>query len=119
MLRPSAPAFPEKGEITVGPITAAASFVAGLSLGALLSLWFLGVYRFLSEKRACAMHARQQLRLHREGLDQVRGSDSESAARRVLDSSREICNRICGSYNTALRRPICRIPGYLMGFRPL
>lgn len=103
----------------MGTVVAAVSVIAGLSLSALLLCWFLWVYHLLSEKRESAMAARQQLQLHRDGLDQVRGSEREAAARRVLESSRDICQSIRQSYNDALRRPLCWLPGYLMGFRPL
>lgn len=107
----------------MGTVVAAVSVIAGLSLSALLLCWFLWVYRLLSAKRESVMAARQQLQLHRDGLDQVRGSEREAAARRALESSRDICQSIRQSirqsYSDALRRPLCRIPGYLMGFRPL
>lgn len=66
----------------MGTVVAAVSVIAGLSLSALLLCWFLWVYHLLSEKRESAMAARQQLQLHRDGLDQVRGSEREAAARR-------------------------------------
>ena len=86
-----------------------AFLIAGGSLLALNTVWFLSVYRILSEKRKSALSA----------AEQVKGSPQELTARRVLSVSREIFQQIRDGYNQALRRPLCRIPGYLMGFRPL
>ena len=82
-----------------------AFLIAGGSLLALNTVWFLSVYRILSEKRKSALSAAEQVKLHTD--------------RRVLSVSREIFQQIRDGYNQALRRPLCRIPGYLMGFRPL
>ena len=96
-----------------------AFLIAGGSLLALNTVWFLSVYRILSEKRKSALSAAEQVRLHTDGFRQVKGSPQELTARRVLSVSREIFQQIRDGYNQALRRPLCRIPGYLMGFRPL
>ena len=96
-----------------------AFLIAGGSLLALNTVWFLSVYRILSEKWKSALSAAEQVKLHTDGFRQVKSSPQEPTARRVLSVSREIFQQIRDGYNQALRRPLCRIPGYLMGFRPL
>jgi rubrerythrin len=47
----------------------------------------------------------------------MRNSEHEASAGKMLETSVQIYKQIEKSYNETLRRPICRAPGFLMGFR--
>ncbi len=91
--------------------------IAGASLAAVITLWFVSAHQVLSRKKAEVTDAHDQMRMLRDGFDQVRGSQEERAARRMLDTSRKICEETEKSYHKILRKPIYRFPGYIMGFR--
>jgi rubrerythrin len=92
-------------------------FIAGISIFALLTLWFFNAYQVLSRKRKDVRQAENQVRLHREGCLQMRGSSDEQAAMRILEISSRIYMYIEKSYNETFSKSIYRFPGLLMGFR--
>lgn len=99
-------------------MTAAISyFIAGVSTFALLAIWFLNAYQVLSRKRQDVLHAEEQVRLLRECFYKMRNSPEEASAVRMLETSIQIYTQIEKFYNETLRKPICRFPGFLMGFR--
>lgn len=99
-------------------MTAAISyFIAGVSTFALLAFWFLNAYQSLSRKKKDVFHAEEQVRLLRECFDKMKNSPEEASAGRMLETSIQIYTQIEKHYNETLRKPICRFPGFLMGFR--
>ena len=94
-------------------------FIAGGSVSALLIVWFFTVRQRLVGLEHDVQSAAEQVRLHTQGLESVYGTPREASARRVLSASQDISARIRTAYNAALKSPLCKIPGYLMGFRPL
>lgn len=91
--------------------------IAVISTVALIALWFLNTYQVISRKRQDMMHAEEQVRLHREGFRQMRGSVDEQSSLRMLETSEKVYMQIEKSYHLTLRKPFYRIPGLLMGFR--
>lgn len=92
-------------------------FIAAISTIALLTLWFLNAYQVLSRKKQDVLHAEEQVRLLRECFNKMRNSPEEASAGRMLETSIQIYTQIEKYYNETLRKPICRFPGLLMGFR--
>lgn len=99
-------------------MTAAISyFTAGFSTLALLAVWFINAYQILSRKKKDVLYAEEQVRLLRECFDKMRNSQHEASAGKMFETSVQIYTQTEKSYNEALRKPVCRFPGLLMGFR--
>jgi DNA-directed RNA polymerase subunit RPC12/RpoP len=99
-------------------MTAAISyFIAGVSTFTLFVLWFLNAYQVLSRKKQDVLHAEEQVRLLRECFYKMRNSPEEASAGRMLETSIQIYIQVEKIYNETLLKPICRVPGFLMGFR--
>jgi hypothetical protein len=94
-------------------------YIAGLSLLSLLMIWFISTYKVLSRKRDAVYKAAEELQLHRDGYQGVLSRPEESTARRILDTSVQIHDQIKLVYNSALKSPIYRFTGFLMGFRSI
>jgi len=92
-------------------------FIAALCILALLALWFINAYQIISRKKQDLMHAEEQVRLLRESFDEMRNSPYEASAGKMLETSIQIYKQIETSYNETLRKPIYRIPVFMMGFR--
>jgi hypothetical protein len=92
-------------------------YIAGLSMLSLLMIWFVSTYKVLSRKRNAVYKAAEELQLHRDGYQGVLSRPEESTARRILDTSVQIYAQIKLVYNNALKRPIYRFTGFLMGFK--
>lgn len=82
----------------------------------MLIVWFLSASRALRDKRDKVRLAQQQMELHRRGLEAVRGTADERAARHILKSSSDIFYCLQEDYRKTLRQPIYRIPGLLFGY---
>jgi rubrerythrin len=99
-------------------MTAAISyFIAGVSTFTLLALWFINAYQVLSRKKQDVIHAEEQVGLLQECFYKMRNSQEEASAGRMLETSIQIYTQIEKYYNETLLKPICRVPGFLMGFR--
>ncbi len=94
-----------------------AYFIAGFSTAALLTVLFFNAYAVLSQKREDVRNAEDNVRLLQECFNGMRNTPDEMSARRMLKTSMQIYTRIEKSYNQSLRKPVYRIPGFLMGFR--
>lgn len=93
--------------------------IAGLSVLSLLMIWFISTYKVLSRKRDAVYKASAELQLHRDGYQDVLCHPEESTARRILDTSVQIYDQIKLVYNNALKSPIYRFTGFLMGFKSI
>ena len=91
--------------------------IAGLSMLSLLLIWFIGTYKVLSQKRNAVNKAAKELQLHRDGYQSVLSLPEESTARHILDTSIQIYDQINLDYYNALKKPIYRFTGFLMGFK--
>lgn len=91
-------------------------FIAGGSITALLIFWFAHAYTVLSGKKESVLLAAEQIELHLDGYEKVRGSPEEQTAKRMIETSIEIYAQIERIYHEALKTPLYRLPGYLMGF---
>lgn len=94
-----------------------ASIIAGASIIALIALWFINCYKVLSRKRADAYLAEEQVKLHRDGLMQAQGGPGEQTAKHMLETSTQIYTQIEKIYLDALKNPIYKVTGFIMGFR--
>lgn len=94
-----------------------AYFIAGFSTAALLTLLFFNAYAVLSRKREDVRNAEDNVRLLQNCFNGMRNTPDEVTARRMLKTSIQIYTQIEKCYNETLRKPVYRIPGFLMGFR--
>lgn len=96
---------------------AIAYFIAAISIAALLALLFFNAYAVLSQKREAVRNAEDNVRLLQDCFNGMRNTPDEISARRMLKTSTQIYTQIEERYNETLRKPIYRVPGFLMGFR--
>jgi hypothetical protein len=73
-------------------------------------------YKELSEKRKSLTAIGEQVQIHRKLYMQERGGDNDAAAQTILENKLMVYRGVEKDYNTLLRRPMNRIPGYIMGF---
>lgn len=93
------------------------NIIAGISTIAFLSLWFVTSYRELSHKKQEVVAAAEQVKMHRTLRLKECGSSNRQAAKRMLDTSYMIYMETVKGYNSVLKKPINRFPGFIMGFR--
>ena len=93
--------------------------IAGLSMLSLLIIWFISTYKVLSRKRDAVYKAAEELQLHKDGYQGLLSRPEESTASRILDTSVQIYDQIKLAYNNALKSPIYRFTGFLMGFKSI
>lgn len=90
--------------------------MAGISTVAFITLWFTTSYRELSLKRQEVVSAKEQVEMHLSLYMQAQCSTNAQAAKRMLDTSRMIYGEIVKSYKNTLKKPLYRLPGFVMGF---
>lgn len=98
-------------------VAAISYLITAISTLALLALWFINAYQVIFREMQDLIQAEEQVRLLRECFDKKRNSPDEASAERMLETSMHIYTRIEKSYNQTLKKPVYRIPGFLMGFR--
>ena len=96
-----------------------AYFIAGSSILVLLAIWFINAYRVLSLKKEEVMQADAQVRLLQDGLRQLPDGSDVQAAKKMIETSRQIYLQIENNYNEALQKPLYYLPCILMRFREL
>ena len=86
-----------------------------LSTAAFLFLWFKDVRRIMRERQSMVDSAGSQLETYRHAADGQ--TDPNTVA--VLERSESIYLQAVDLYHQSLRRPWCRLPAALMGFRAI
>ncbi len=92
--------------------------IAGLCVAVTLTLWFSVSYRELRGKRKALDFLAEEVRFHRRLHMQERGGEHDTRAENILASKLLVYRKLAREYNALLKRPLHRIPGLLLGFRP-
>ncbi len=92
--------------------------IAGVCVIAFVTLWFTVCFKELSAKRKSLNNIHEQVQMHRRLYMQERGSENDAAAQNILDNKYMVYREVEKDYNALLKKPINRIPGLIMGFRP-
>jgi len=90
---------------------------AGICVVAFVTLWFIVSFKELSEKRKSLEAISEQVQLHRRLYMQERGGENDAAAQNIFENKLMVYREVEKEYKTLLRRPMNRIPGYIMGFQ--
>ena len=93
-------------------------FIAGICGAAFITLWFVESFKELSAKRKSLEIIGEEVKMHRRLYMQERGGENDEAALKVLESKLMVYREIEKNYNALLKKPMNRIPGYIMGFQP-
>ncbi len=94
-------------------------FIAGICVTALVTLWFIVSFKELAAKRKSLDAIAEQVQIHRRLYMQERGGENDAAAQNMLENKLMVYREVERGYNALLRRPMNRIPAYIMGFRPV
>ena len=91
------------------------SFLVAGTIVALLAFWFVYALHVLRQLSFVVRRAEEQMRLHQDSWEKVRGGAEEKAAARMLKMSTQMYEQARQSYHQALGKPVYRFPGFLMG----
>lgn len=94
-------------------------FIAGICLAAFIVLWFAVSFGQLSEKRRSLAAISEQVQMHRILHMQERGGENDAAALNILENKLMVYREVEKNYNELLKRPMNRIPAYILGFHPV
>ena len=97
-------------------VTTLGWFMAGISIAAFVTLWFVISYKELSMKRSSLEAIVEQVQIHRRLYMQERGGENDTVAKNILDNKIMVYQEIEKDYKALLKRPMNRIPAYIMGF---
>lgn len=97
--------------------TMIACFIAGISISAFFTLWFVVVYRELSGKKRVLDGLEEQVDMHSSLLQNLNTNNERKEAERMIKTSVMIYNEAVKSYCSLLHHPFYRFPGFVMGFR--
>lgn len=89
---------------------------AGVSILFFLTMWFALCYKELSERRKSLEIINEEVKMHRRLYMQERGGKNDSAALNILESKLLAYREMEKNYNALLKKPMYRIPAYIMGF---
>lgn len=92
-------------------------FVAGISITAFFTLWFMVAYREIAGKKRMLDDLAEQVQIHRALRTAAKTDTAQTEAARMLKTSMMIYNEAVKGYNCLLRHPFYCFPGFLMGFR--
>lgn len=92
--------------------------IAGICVVAFVTLWFTVSLRELSEKRKSLDAINEQVQIHRRLYMQERGGENDAAALNILENKLMVYREVEREYAALLKRPMNRIPAYIMGFHP-
>lgn len=92
--------------------------IAGICVAAFITLWFTVSFRELSEKRRSLAAIGEQVQMHRRLYMQERGGENDASAQNILENKLMVYREVEKDYNVLLKRPLNRIPAYIMGFHP-
>ena len=94
-------------------------FIAGIWVTAFVTLWFIVSFRELSAKQKSLDTISEQVHMHRRLHMQERGGENDTASHKILEHKLMVYREIVKDYNILIKRPMNRIPAYIMGFRPV
>lgn len=94
-----------------------ACLIACISIAGFVTIWFTTAYAELSAKRDSLADLDEQLHLHERLYSHAQDDVDARYANGMVETSRMLCREASKSYNRILRKPMNRIPGFLMGFR--
>lgn len=97
-------------------VTTLGWFMAGISIAAFVTLWFVISYKELSMKRSSLEAIVEQVQIHRRLYMQERGGENDTVAKNILENKIMVYQEIEKDYKALLKRPMNRIPAYIMGF---
>lgn len=93
-------------------------FIAGICVTAFVTLWFLVSFKELSAGQKSLHTISEQVQMHRRLHMQERGGENDAAARKMLENKLMVYREVEKNYNALLKKPMNRIPAYIMGFHP-
>ncbi len=93
-------------------------FIAGVGVAAFFTLWFVVSFKELSAKQKSLETISEQVQMHRRLHMQERGGENDAAAQKILENKLMVYREVEKSYNALIKRPMNRIPAYIMGFHP-
>jgi hypothetical protein len=93
-------------------------FIAGICVTAFVTLWFIGSFRELSASQKSLNTISEQVQMHRRLCMQERGGENDIAAQKILENKLMVYREVEKNYIALLKRPMNRIPAYIMGFHP-
>lgn len=93
-------------------------FIAGICVTAFVTLWFIVSFKELSAKQKSLDTISEQVQLHRRLHMQERGGENDAAALNILENKLMVYREVEKNYNALLKKPMNRIPAYIMGFHP-
>ncbi len=92
--------------------------IAGGCIFAFVMLWLIVSYRELSAKKKSLVAIGEQVRFHRRLYMQERGGENDAVAKNILENKLMVYREVEKDYNILLRKPLNRIPAYIMRFYP-
>lgn len=92
-------------------------FIAGVCLTAFVTLWFVVSYKELSAMRKSLDTISEQVEMHRKLYMQERGGENDAAAKKIFENKLMVYREAIKNHNALIKRPMNRVPGYVMGFR--
>lgn len=92
--------------------------IAGICVTVIITMWFIVSYKELSAKYKVLDTISEQVQMHRRLCMQERGGENDVPAHTILESKLMVYREVEKEYNALLKRPINRIPAYIMGFHP-
>ncbi len=94
-------------------------FIAGMCVAAFVTLWFIVSFKELSAKQKSLNIISEQVQMHRRLYMQERGGENDTAAQKILENKLMVYREVEKNYNALLKRPMNRIPAYILGFHPV
>ena len=94
-------------------------FIAGICMAAFVTLWFAVSFKELSTMQKSLDTISEQVYMHRRLHMQERGGENDVEAQKILENKLMVYRESVKKYNVLLKRPINRIPAYIMGFHPV
>ncbi len=86
---------------------------------ALVSIWFITTYKVVARKKDDVIQAENHIKLLQDGFHNINDKKDVIAAKKMIETSRQIYLQIEKNYNQTIKRPLYKIPSIIMGFREL
>lgn len=91
-------------------------FIAGICVTAFITLWFVMCFKELLAMKKSLDTISEQVHMHRRLYMQERGGENDAISLNILENKLMVYREIEKNYNSLLKKPINRIPAYIMGF---